>query len=258
MLLEISETSDYSANERLVLTLIRKLGPMSKAELTRATGLSAQSASVIVRRLHEAGLLSQQKATRGKIGQPSKPFALKEDGAFAIGVKIGRRTAEVVTANFGFEITNSNVLSFDYPAFEPLRASLVETIAQHLGLIPDDIDRDRLTLTGDFVLRRRGVEARLVLGNSSARVDKTLLRNVALGWTFLEEIKAGTTMKAIADRENRSQRRIAQLVDMALLAPDIIEAIIDGRQPATLSADLLKRSPHKTMWSDQRAWLQAI
>ena len=36
-------------NERLVLSLVRKHGGESKAELTRRTGLSAQTVSVIVR-----------------------------------------------------------------------------------------------------------------------------------------------------------------------------------------------------------------
>lgn len=126
----------YSANERLFLTLMRKHGPQSKAELTRATGLSAQSASVIVRRLHDAGLVAPLKAMRGKIGQPSKPFVLNPEGAYAIGVKIGRKTAEVVTANFVYDITKSTVLSFDYPTFEPLLAELIETVNAHIDEIP--------------------------------------------------------------------------------------------------------------------------
>jgi len=138
----LADTNEYSANERLFLTLMRKHGPQSKAELTRATGLSAQSASVIVRRLHDIGLVAPQEATRGKIGQPSKPFALNPTGAYAIGVKIGRKTAEIVTSNFNYEITQSTVLSFDYPAFEPLLADLAETVNVHLGKIPTAKQKD--------------------------------------------------------------------------------------------------------------------
>jgi len=142
MLRELRDATEYSANERLFLTLIRKHGPQSKAELTRASGLSAQSASVIVRRLHDLGLVVPQEATRGKVGQPSKPFALNPTGAYAIGVKIGRKTAEVVTANFGYEITKSTVLSFDYPAFEPLLTDLIKAISAHLSEIPREKQMD--------------------------------------------------------------------------------------------------------------------
>ncbi len=96
---------------------------------------------------------------------------------------------------------------------------------------------------------------RLVLGETSSGVDRTLLKNVAQGWTWFEEIKAGTTMQAIADREGVTQRRVAHLVDLAFLAPDIVQAIVDGRQPATLTADSLIKSRHRIVWADQRAWL---
>jgi len=131
-------------------------------------------------------------------------------------------------------------------------------IAEHLGVLSADIDHDALTLTGDFMLRRRGVEARLVIGDTSPGVDGTLLKNVAQGWAWFEEIKAGMSMQAIADREGVKQRRIAHLVDLAFLAPDIVQAIVDGRQPATMTADRLIRSRHRSLWTDQRAWISTI
>jgi len=62
-------------------------------------------------------------------------------------------------------------------------------------------------------------------------------------------------MQAIADREGVTQRRVAHLVDFAFLAPDIVQAIFDGRQPAALTADSLIKSRHRIMWMDQRDWL---
>jgi len=125
-------------------------------------------------------------------------------------------------------------------------------------VLPLYIRHDALTLTGDFTLRRRGVEARLVLWDTSSGVDRTLLKNVAQGWAWFEEIKAGMTMHAIADREGIKQRRVAHLVDLAFLAPVIVQAIVDGRQPVTLTADSLIKSPHRVLWADQRAWLATI
>lgn len=140
MLEDIQDLRDFSfdcsANERNVLTLIRRDGPQSKADLTRATGLSAQSASRIVRRLHNLKLLAPRGSVRGKIGQPSTPFDINEDGAYSIGVKIGRRTADVVTTNFAYKPLKSTVLTYDYPAFEELRLNLVSTIRAHLEEMP--------------------------------------------------------------------------------------------------------------------------
>jgi DNA invertase Pin-like site-specific DNA recombinase len=141
---------------------------------------------------------------------------------------------------------------------EPGRLSVTldsAALAERLGVSSAYIDCDALTLTGNFTLRRRGVEARLVIGNTSSGVDGTLLKNVAQGWRWFEEIKAGTTMQAIADREGVTQRRIAHLVDLAFLAPDIVQAIVDGRQPRALTADSLIKSRHRILWAEQRAWL---
>jgi hypothetical protein len=149
----------------------------------------------------------------------------------------------------------------DAGRIEPGRLSVTlvpATLAQHLGVPPDHIDQDSMTLTGAFTLRRRGVEARLVLGDTSSGVDGTLLKNVARGWTWFEEIKAGMTMQAIAHGEGVSQRRVAHLVDLAFLSPDIVQAIVDGRQPATLTADSLIKARHRFLWTDQRAWLATI
>ena len=78
-------------NERLLINLIRTDGEMSKADLTRASGLSAQTATVIVNRLVEEGLLKAGKAVKGKVGQPSTPYSLNPEGALSIGIKVGRR-----------------------------------------------------------------------------------------------------------------------------------------------------------------------
>lgn len=96
-----SKQGDVRAhNERLLLSLIRRHGSLTKAEISRITGLSAQAISVIMRRLEDDGLLHRGNVLRGKIGQPSTPMALAEDGAFSLGVKIGRRSVELVLIDF--------------------------------------------------------------------------------------------------------------------------------------------------------------
>jgi DNA invertase Pin-like site-specific DNA recombinase len=133
-----------------------------------------------------------------------------------------------------------------------------EAIAERLGVPLAQISRDALSLVGQLTLRRRGVEAKLVLANTPSALDRTLVKTVALGWVWFEEIKTGVTMQAIADREGVTQRRVAHLVDLAFLAPDIVRSIVEGRQPSTLTADRLIKSRHRMLGSDQRAWISAI
>lgn len=95
------DTSGLRAyNERLIIGAIRQAGALSKAEIARATGLSAQAASVIVNRLLAEDLLAKRLKVRGQVGQPQTPIALNPGGACSLGVKIGRRSVEAVLVDF--------------------------------------------------------------------------------------------------------------------------------------------------------------
>lgn len=89
-----------SRNERLILSLIRRHGPMPRAALSQPTGLSAQSITNLTRKLIQAGYLDAGEVVRGKVGQPSTPLALAPDGALFLGLKIGRRLAELALVDF--------------------------------------------------------------------------------------------------------------------------------------------------------------
>ncbi|MCJ8338238.1 MAG: ROK family transcriptional regulator [Pseudomonadales bacterium] len=102
-------------NERAILSLIRKHGSIAKANLAKLMGLSAQSMSVIMRGLEQEGLLLKGKAQKGNVGQPSIPMRLNPDGVFTIGLKIGRRRAELILMDFVGEQRAVKYLTYRYP-----------------------------------------------------------------------------------------------------------------------------------------------
>lgn len=102
-------------NERLVLSLVRLHGSFSKADITRATGLSAQTVSVIMRSLENDGLLLRGAPVRGRVGQPSIPMRLNPDAVYSFGVKIGRRSADVVLMDFVGRIRQQVRQIYAYP-----------------------------------------------------------------------------------------------------------------------------------------------
>ena len=87
-------------NERLILSLVRRYRQLSKIEVARLTGLSVQSASAIMNRLQLDGLLRREAPQRGRVGQPTVPLSLDPQGAFSLGLKIGRRSCELVLVDF--------------------------------------------------------------------------------------------------------------------------------------------------------------
>jgi len=134
-------------NERLVLSLIRRRGPLAKAEIARITGLSAQTVSVIMRALEADGLLIKGKPIRGKVGQPSVPMALAADGAYFFGLKIGRRSMELAVVDFLGKVIGRRRRTYNFPTPEAAIAFVHEAIADLTGGLPRNA-RDRIAGMG--------------------------------------------------------------------------------------------------------------
>src|SRR5580765_1839748 len=99
-------------NERVVLQAIRLHGSVPKAEIARLTNLTAQTVQVIIARLEADGLVTKLEPVRGKVGQPSVPMALNPDGAFSIGIKIGRRSMDMLLLDFTGAVRERSALSY--------------------------------------------------------------------------------------------------------------------------------------------------
>ena len=123
-------------NERTVLQAIRHHGAIPKADLARLTQLSTQTVAIIVGRLLDDGLLIKQDRVRGKIGQPSVPLSLNPQGAFSVGIQVGRRNLELLVADFmGRPVERIEVL-YDYPDPDQLFLSMaqgLQNLQQRMG-----------------------------------------------------------------------------------------------------------------------------
>ncbi len=117
-------------NERLVLSLVRRQGGISKADIARQTGLSAQTVSVIMRALEKDELLIRGKPIRGKVGQPSVPMFLNPDAVFSFGVKIGRRSADLILMDFVGKIRLQLHRTYRYPEPREIVTFIVGCIAE--------------------------------------------------------------------------------------------------------------------------------
>jgi predicted NBD/HSP70 family sugar kinase len=132
-----NQTGMRDRNERLVLSLVRQQGGLAKSDIARITGLSAQTVSVIMRALEQDGLLLRGEPVRGRIGQPSVPMHLNPEGALFLGLKIGRRSTDLILVDFLGKVRDSRRRTYRYPTPDGIAGFVTDALpALMAGLSP--------------------------------------------------------------------------------------------------------------------------
>src|SRR5450631_1962642 len=126
-------------NERLILSLIRRQRSLAKVEIARLTGLSTQTTTVIINRLEADGLLLAGEPQRGRIGQPSVPYTLNPDGAFGLGLMIGRRSSDLVLMDFVAGIRARRRTIYPFPLPEDILAFADREMPNLLAELPHSL-----------------------------------------------------------------------------------------------------------------------
>jgi predicted NBD/HSP70 family sugar kinase len=129
----VNQSGVRDHNERLILSVLQRHGPTPGAEVARLTGLSPQTISIILRKLEGDEILRRGSPIRGKVGKPSIPMELNDDGVFAIGMKIGRRSAELVLIDISGTQRKQLRASYDYPFPDVIFGFLREGLADLLS-----------------------------------------------------------------------------------------------------------------------------
>jgi hypothetical protein len=113
--------------------------------------------------------------------------------------------------------------------------------------------------------QRRGGRKRIVAPDGSElapatkpQPDGTLVKALARAWRWQRMLDDGVhaTVSEIGDAENVSKSYVSRILRLALLAPDIVEAILAGRTDQALPLERLVR-PLPSDWQQQRTHLPA-
>jgi site-specific DNA recombinase len=121
--------------------------------------------------------------------------------------------------------------------------------------------RDIMTLIVPARLKRVGREIRMLVedANDQAKIDRSLLRVIARARDIQGRLNQNTklTVQDIASEERVTAAYLYNLLRLPWLAPDIITAIVNGRQPHHLNAKTLMRKASRLPvdWTEQRALL---
>ncbi|MEL6584697.1 MAG: recombinase family protein [Pseudomonadota bacterium] len=115
---------------------------------------------------------------------------------------------------------------------------------------PDDFD---LEISAPLTLRRRGVETRLQIGLNPVHPDPVLAANILKARRWYAELCAGKSAREIRAENNVGETRFSQVLQLAFLAPDLLERIAAGTQPATFTSQYVKAHGLPAEWDAQRA-----
>jgi hypothetical protein len=122
-------------------------------------------------------------------------------------------------------------------------------------------DGSTLTVSIPLTFRKRAGRKLVIAPNGTdswapprQRVDNTMVKALARAFRWRELLETGThtTVAEIAAAEKINASYVGRVLRLTLLSPEIVEAILDGRQPADLQVEHLLR-PFPIGWREQRA-----
>lgn len=236
--------------EQLVLKSIVNWASNDKQVLDTVSWSDAQQADSL---LKEAKRLCQrlQSASTSTMAstKASAPGAAPSAQAVALRACVSRVEAGPKSVRVVLDLVGCGLRKFES---EPkphaaAAAGMEEVVGQ--GEVVIDVPTER---------KRCGMAVRLVIGNEAPTIrarqpDPGLVSLMGRGKTWLQQLTlVGTSIEAIAEREKLSARYVSRVINVALLAPDIVQAIERGDHPAELNATrLITAVPLPMDWGEQ-------
>jgi len=115
-----------------------------------------------------------------------------------------------------------------------------------------------VTVYVPFIIRKYGGRKQVITPNGEPaaiekpRVDSTLVKALARAFRWKKMLESGqfTTITELAEHENLALTYMTRVLRLSLLAPEIVEAILDGRQPPKITLAALLE-PFPVEWEGQ-------
>lgn len=100
-------------NTGVVLDILRRRAPLSRAELATNTGLNRSTVSSIINRLLDEGLVQETIFQSDRVGRPGMLLELNPAGGFAVGIEIGVDFISLIVTDFVANVLWRNRVASD-------------------------------------------------------------------------------------------------------------------------------------------------
>lgn len=116
-----------------------------------------------------------------------------------------------------------------------------------------------VTVVVPFTIRKRGGRNLVITPDGvtamwapRAKIDSALLKALARGFRWRKRLETGdfATIEELSEAENINSSYVSRVLRMTLLAPEIVEAIVAGRQPQGLTMRTVM-DPFPVEWKAQ-------
>src|SRR5947208_1715847 len=128
-------------------------------------------------------------------------------------------------------------------------------------------DRDIVTIRIPLSFRKRGGRKLVIAPDGSAttdvyarrHIDNAMVKAIARAFRWREMLENGThaTIAEVAAAEKINESYVSRVLRLTLLAPEIVEQMLGGRQPAKMTLAGLMR-PFPVRWWEQAAIFEAF
>jgi N-acetylglucosamine repressor len=143
-------------NERQVLAAVQAHGPLSRADITRQTGISGPTVTRAVSSLIQAHWLEEVEPRGNCVGRPGKLVRLSRTKVSVLGLVVGPTSCELVSAGLDGHIEPANVRTFATPEnYEALLAACVRSARELMEAHKTTVLGLGLSVPG-LINRRRG------------------------------------------------------------------------------------------------------
>ena len=120
---------------------------------------------------------------------------------------------------------------------------------------------ETMTLHVPFRIVKRGGRKEMHLPEGAAqprRTDNSLVKALARAFRWKRMLESGeyATIAELAEREGIAAPYLTRTMRLSHLSPDLVESILEGRQPRHLTLEVL-RQPLPEDWTEQKRALGA-
>jgi predicted NBD/HSP70 family sugar kinase len=151
-----------NSNERRVLDVIWRRGPIARAEIAEHLDITTGPITRITQRLFDAGLLTESVHYNGLRGNPMRPLQVSPTGAYAIGISFSHRHLEAGLVDLAGNLIGSILRPISEATPELIRSEAINCV-DVLGVeYPDSREKVLgvgFAVPGDFTPGRRRINA---------------------------------------------------------------------------------------------------